>query len=101
MILLADGVFLALLEAAPGAMVCIAADGRVVLVNAQAEQLFGYERDDLIGQSLETLIPGAARAAHPEPRAEYVAGPRDQPIGAGLLLAGDRRDSSTFPVELS
>jgi PAS domain S-box-containing protein len=101
MILLADGVLLALLEAAPGAMVCLAADGRVILVNAQAERLFGYERDELIGQSLETLVPGAARAVHPEPRVEYVADPRDRPIGAGPLLAGHRRDSSTFPAEIS
>jgi PAS domain S-box-containing protein len=101
MILLADGVFLALLEAAPGAMVCMAADGRVVLVNAQAERLFGYERDELIGQSLEILVPNAARALHPGPRAEYVADPRHQPIDAGLSLAGRRRDSSTFPAEIS
>jgi PAS domain S-box-containing protein len=101
MILLADGVFLALLEAAPGAMVCIAADGRVVLVNAQAERLFGYERDELIGQSLEILVPNAARPVHPGPRAEYVADPHHQPMDAGLLLAGRRRDSSTFPAEIS
>jgi PAS domain S-box-containing protein len=101
MILLADGALLALLEAAPGAMVCIAADGRVVLVNAQAERLFGYERDEIIGQSLETLIPDAARAVHPELMAENVADPRHQPIGAGLLLAGHRRDSSSFPAEIS
>jgi PAS domain S-box-containing protein len=101
MILLDDGVFLALLEAAPGAMVCISADGRVVLVNAQAERLFGYERDELIGQSLETLVPHAAGAVHTGPRAEYVADPRHQPAGAGLLLAGRRRDSSTFPAEIS
>jgi PAS domain S-box-containing protein len=101
MILLADGVFLALLEAAPGAMVCIAADGQVVLVNAQAERLFGYERGELIGQSLEMLVPDAARAVHPGPRGEYVAEPRHRPMGAGLLLAGRRRDSSTFPAEIS
>ena len=100
MIPLADGVFLALLEAAPGAMVCIAADGRVVLVNAQAERLFGYERDELMSQSLETLVPNAARAVHPGPRAENVADPRRQAIGSDPLLAGRRRDSSTFPAEI-
>jgi PAS domain S-box-containing protein len=101
MILLDDGVFLALLEAAPGAMVCITADGRVVLVNAQAERLFGYERDELIGQSLETLVPHAARAVHTGSMAEYVADPPHEPVGAGLMLAGRRRDSSTFPAEIS
>jgi PAS domain S-box-containing protein len=100
MIQLTDGVFVALLEAAPGAMVCTAADGRVVLVNAQAERLFGYEHGELIGQPLEILVPDA-RALHPGPGAEYVADQRDRPIGAGVLLAGRRRDASTFPAEIS
>jgi PAS domain S-box-containing protein len=97
----ADDVFVALLEAAPGAMACIAGDGRVVLVNAQAERLFGYERGELIGQPLEILVPDAARAVYPRLGADYVADLRDQPTGAGLLLAGRRRDASTFPVEIS
>jgi PAS domain S-box-containing protein len=100
MIQLADGVFVALLEAAPGAMVCIAADDRVVLVNAQAERLFGYERGELIGQPLEILVPDA-RAVYPGPGAEYVADERHRPMGAGVLLAGRRRDTSTFPAEIS
>jgi PAS domain S-box-containing protein len=98
---LADGMFVALLEAAPDAMVCVAADGRVVLVNAQAARLFGYERAELIGQPVEILVPDAARAAHPEHRAGYVADPRHRPMGAGLPLAGRRRDASTFPAEIS
>ncbi len=98
---LTDGTFVALLEAVPDAMVCVAADGRVVLVNAQAERLFGYERDELIGQPVEILVPGAARAVHPGHRAGYVADPRHRPMGAGLSLAGCRRDASTFPAEIS
>jgi PAS domain S-box-containing protein len=101
MILLADRVFVALLEAAPGAMVCIAADGRIVLVNAQAERLFGYERGELIGQPLEILVPDAARAVRPGNWTEYFANPRNQPMGAGLSLAGRRHDASTFPAEIS
>ena len=97
----ADDVFVALLEAAPGAMVCIAADDRVVLVNAQAERLFGYERDELIGQSLETLVPDAARAVNPGHWAEYFANPQHRLMGAGLSLAGRRRDASTFAAEIS
>ncbi len=98
---LADGVFVALLEAAPDAIVCIAADGRVALVNAQAERLFGYERAELIGQPVEILVPDAARAVHPGHRAGYVTDPRHRPMGVGLSLAGRRRDASTFPAEIS
>jgi PAS domain S-box-containing protein len=98
---LADGMFVALLEAAPDAMVCIAADGRIVLVNAQAERLFGYQRAELIGQPVEILVPDAARAVHPGHRAAYAADPRHRPMGAGLSLAGRRRDASTFPAEIS
>ena len=97
----ADGMFVALLEAAPDAMVCIAADGRLVQVNAQAERLFGYERAELIGQPVEILVPDAARAVHPGHRAGYVADPRHRPMGAGLSLAGRRRDASTFAAEVS
>ena len=98
---LADGMFVALLEAAPDAMVCIAADGRIVLVNAQAERLFGYQRAELIGQLVEILVPDAARAVHPGHRAAYAADPRHRPMGTGLPLAGRRRDASTFPAEIS
>ncbi len=93
--------FVALVEAAPDAMVCIAADGRIVLVNAQAERLFGYQRAELIGQPVEILVPDAARAVHPGHRAAYAADPRHRPMGAGMPLAGRRRDASTFPAEIS
>ena len=96
-----DGMFRALVEAAPDAMVCTAADGRVVLVNAQAERLFGYQRDELIGQPVEMLVPDAARAAHAEHRAGFAAEPRHRPMGAGYQLAGRRRDASTFPADIS
>jgi PAS domain S-box-containing protein len=98
---LPDRTFVALLEAAPDALVCIAADGRVVLVNAQAERLFGYKREELIGQLIEILVPDAARAVHPGHRARYVADPRHRPMGAGRPLAGRRRDASTFSAEVT
>ena len=82
---LSDGMSAALLEAAPDTMVCIAADGRIVLLNAQAERLFGYERAELIGQRIEILVPDAARAVHPGHRAQYVADPRPRPMGAGSI----------------
>ena len=99
--LLSDGMFRALLEAAPDAMVCTAADGRVVLLNAEAERLFGYQREELIGQPVEILVPEAARGVHAEHRAGYVAEPRHRPMGENLPLAGRRRDASTFPAEIS
>ena len=95
---LADGVVAALLEAAPGVIVCIAADGRVVLSNAQAERLFGYDRGELIGQPVEILLPDAGDLGH---WAEYFASPRHEPMSAGLSLTGRRRDASTFPAEIS
>jgi PAS domain S-box-containing protein len=91
----------ALLEAAPDAMICVAADGRIALVNAQAERLFGYQRDELAGQPIEILVPDGARAVHPEHRARYMADLTPRLMGAGLELSGRRRDGSTFPAEIS
>jgi PAS domain S-box-containing protein len=90
-----------LLEAAPDAIVGVDADGLIVLVNAQAERLFGYARDELIGQTLEILIPVSARDIHPHHREAYVVDPRPRPMGAGMELAGRRRDGTEFPAEIS
>ncbi len=98
---LADHRFVALLEAAPDAMVCIDRDGQITVVNAQAERLFGYRRDELIGRPVEILVPDGVREMHPGHRAGYVADPRPRPMGAGMELAGRRRDGSTFPAEIS
>src|SRR2546427_10355 len=98
---LADHRFAGLLEAAPDAMVCVDRDGRIALVNAQTERLFGYGRDELVGQPVEMLVPDAVRDAHPGHRAGYVADPRPRPMGADMQLAGRRRDGSTFPAEVS
>jgi two-component system cell cycle sensor histidine kinase/response regulator CckA len=97
----ADARFAGLLEAAPDAMVCVDADGRIALVNAQTERLFGYRRDELVGQPVEMLVPDAVRDVHPGHRADYVADPRPRPMGADIQLAGRRRDGSTFPAEVS
>ena len=96
-----DRTFVALLEAAPDAMVCVAADGRIALVNAQVERLFGYRRQELAGQPVEVLVPDAARAGHPRHRAGYLTDPQPRPMGAGIELSGRRRDGSTFPAEIS
>jgi PAS domain S-box-containing protein len=98
---LAETRFRALLDAAPDAMVCVADTGRITLVNVQAERLFGYQRQDLEGQLIELLVPEDARAVHPRLRAGYLADPVPRPMGAGLQLAGRRRDGSTFPAEIS
>ena len=96
-----DHRFAWLLEAAPDAMVCVDAEGRIMLVNAQTERLFGYHRDELIGQPVEVLVPNAVRDVHPSHRAGYVADPRPRPMGAEMELAGRRRDGTTFPAEIS
>jgi PAS domain S-box-containing protein len=97
---LEDHLFAGLLDAAPDAMVCVDGDGRIALVNAQAERLFGYGRDELVGQPVEILVPDAVRAVHPGHRAGYAADPRPRPMGAGMELAGRRRDGSAFPAEI-
>jgi PAS domain S-box-containing protein len=93
--------FKGLLEAAPDAIICVDTDGRIALVNAQVEQLFGYPRDELIGNSIDMLVPDHARARHPRLRAGYAADPKVRPMGAGMELAGRRKDGSEFPAEIS
>jgi PAS domain S-box-containing protein len=97
----AEAKFRGLLETAPNAAVCVDGDGRIALVNAQTERLFGYGRDELIGQQVEMLVPDAVRDQHPGHRAGYLADPRPRPMGAGTELAGRRRDGTTFPAEIS
>jgi PAS domain S-box-containing protein len=90
------------LDAAPDAMVITDQHGVIVLVNAQTEELFGYARDELLGQSVEALMPARFRAAHPGHRDDYFHGPRTRPMGAGRLeLFGLRKDGTEFPAEIS
>jgi len=93
--------FQALLEATPDAIIGVLPDGRIAVLNEQAEALFGYSRDELIGQQLEVLVPESARGLHPAHRTEYLATPRQRPMGAGMELAARRKDGSTFPAEIS
>jgi PAS domain S-box-containing protein len=97
----ADGMFRGLLESAPDAMVLVGTDGRIVLANRQTEQLFGFGRDDLVGQEVETLMPPRFRQCHPDHRDGFFAAARPRPMGADLELFGLRRDGSEFPVEIS
>jgi PAS domain S-box-containing protein len=90
-----------IVEAAPDAMVVVDGSGRMVMVNAQAEEMFGYGRDEMIGQPIEMLMPDRYREAHAGHRENYIARPQVRPMGSGLELAGRRRDGSEFPVEVS
>ncbi|MFG1611000.1 PAS domain S-box protein [Actinoplanes sp. NPDC049265] len=97
----AEAKFRGLLEAAPDAIVGVDAGGRIVLVNAQTERLFGYGRDELVGQLVEILVPEAKRAMHPARRTQYVSDPQPRPMGEGTELSARRKDGSEFPAEIS
>ena len=89
------------LALAPDAIVGVRADGTIALANVQTEALFGYAREELLGQPVEQLVPERFRHVHPGHRAGYLADPRTRPMGAGLDLFGRRRDGSEFPAEIS
>ena len=97
----AEARFRGLLESAPDAMVIAGMDGRIILVNGQLEALFGYTRDDLIGQPVEVLIPERFGQQHVAHRADYQAAPRFRVMGEGYELSGRRKDGTEFPVEIS
>ncbi|HEX4921289.1 MAG TPA: PAS domain S-box protein, partial [Candidatus Bathyarchaeia archaeon] len=90
-----------LLEAAPDAMVVVDQTGRIVLVNAQTERLFGYLREEILGQPVEVLIPQRFHERHQAHRTTFFCEPRARPMGAQLDLFGLRKDGSEFPVEVS
>jgi PAS domain S-box-containing protein len=95
-----DDLLAAVIEGSPYAKVLVNARGRIALVNAQAEQLFGYTRAELFGQSIEMLVPERFRHGHPELRGSFGEDAVARPMGAGRDLYGRRKDGDEVPIEI-
>ncbi len=93
--------FKELLEAAPDAILEVDGDGRIVLMNAATEQTFGYSREELLGKTVDQLVPQELRSQHVHHRLGYEKLPIRRPMGTGVHLEGQRKDGSRFPVEIS
>jgi len=93
--------FSGLLEASPDAIIMVNCEGRIVIVNAQTEALFGCTRAELLDQPIETLLPERSRDRHLGHRAGYFADPQRRLMGAALDLYGRRKDGTEFPVDIS
>ena len=88
-------------DASPAAMIMIDADGAIEFANAETERMFGYRVAELIGQSIDVLVPARARMAHADLRGGFFASPSKRPMGVGRDLNGTRKDGIEFPVEIA
>ncbi|BBH70314.1 hypothetical protein ACTI_69990 [Actinoplanes sp. OR16] len=98
---LAERKFKSLLDASPEAMICVNADGRIVLANARALRVFRYDSGELVGTPIEALVPAARRAAHLTHRRDYLADPAPRHMGKGMRLTAVRKDGTELLVEVS
>jgi len=97
---LSEAVYRAVVEGSPTAMVMIDDAGNIVLINAQVEKLFGFPREELLGQKVDILVPDAVRSGHPKLRDGFFADPHPRQMGAGRDLNGRRKDGTLVPVEI-
>jgi PAS domain S-box-containing protein len=97
----ADRSFQSLLEALPDAVLIVNQAGKIVVANNQAEKIFGYSREELIGKSIEWLVPPRLRDLHALDREKYFRDPHPRPMGIGLELFAQRSDGTNFPVEIN
>jgi PAS domain S-box-containing protein len=96
-----EAYFRVLIESAPDAMVIVDGDGEIVIVNAQAESMFGYDRQEMLGNPVEMLLPERIRSRHVGHRRGFISNPELRPMGIDMELVGQRKDGSEFPVEIS
>ena len=89
-----------IIEAVPSAMVLVDANGRIVLVNSEAERAFGYSREELLALGVEDLMPERFRARHGLERTSYAVHPDRRAMGVGRELFGLRRDGTEMPIEI-